>query len=109
MFYATHDHNGERIEENAVILPFPTREAAEGYLREPYDLDYGETLEFEPGDYSDCWIKSHGKPTVGDPVLEPFTYNDVIIQRPGTHPGGGVYWLTPSREVLVAVVRFAGQ
>ncbi len=37
-------------------------------------------------------------------MLAPFTYNDVIVQRPGTHPGGREYWLTPWRDVLVAVV-----
>ncbi len=106
-FYATNDFDGERIEENASIAVFDTRTAAEAFLRLPHErgggLEDGEVLTIEDGAFSDCWIKSHRKPTVGDPMLDPFTYTDVYIQRPGQHPGGNVYWITPSREVLVAI------
>lgn len=110
-FYATQDFDGYHIEENANIAVFDTREEAEAFTRLPHErgggLEEGETLTVEVGDFSDCWIKSHKKPRVGDYMLKPFSFTDVHIQNPGQHPGGTVYWLTPSRDVLVAVSTFA--
>ncbi len=105
-YYATQDFNGHYIEEDAGIVAFDTRAEAEAFARQPHErggLEEGETLTIEEGEFADCWIRAHRKPTVGDSALAPFTYTDVYISAPGTHPGGNVYWITPSREILVAV------
>lgn len=103
--YATHDHDGEgNINENADIQKFSSREKAEQYLRRTFDLEAGDEVKIIEGGYKDCWIKTINKPKVGDFVLAPFSYTQVIIQRPGSHPGGNMYWLTPSPDVLVAVL-----
>ena len=102
--YATQDNDGHRIWGGANIKVFDTPEDAVDFAASAWGLDEGETLTVEAGEFSDCWIKMRRKPVVGDHMLAPFTYNDVIIQPPGTHPGGREYWLTPRRDVLVAVV-----
>ena len=103
-FYATQDFDGHHIEENAEIAVFDSRAEAETYITAACHLEDGWTVAIEEGNFSDCWIKSHRKPSVGDHMLKPFTFTDVYVARPGQHPGGNVYWVTPSREILVAVV-----
>lgn len=99
MFYATHDWNGSYITENAKIIAFETREAAEAYLLEPFQ--YADELpKVFPGRFSDCWFKTMRHPR--DDQAEPFVLDDLIIQAPGNHPGGNAYWITPSAEILVA-------
>jgi hypothetical protein len=34
-------------------------------------------------------------------MLRPFSYTQMIISAPGTHPGGKEYWVTPRAYVLV--------
>lgn len=102
MFYATHHSDGGRIQPNADIIPFDTREEAEAWLRSAYGSEWDQaTIKIEPGHWGDCWIK-----TIADPMetwldVLPFTLDDVNIHRPGSHPGGPFYWLTPWADVLV--------
>lgn len=99
-FYATHDSDDGKITENAHIAAFGTRAEAEKYLRDSIDKD--ATAEIEVGHYGDCWIRSSKAPRVGERSLKPFSYNQVYIARPGSHPGHNVYWITPRVDVLVA-------
>lgn len=106
-FYATTDCDHDTtISGSAHIAKFNTRAEAEAYLAEPFagNLEPGQTVEVQAGRFSDCWIKSHRAPKIGDKMIEPFSFTDISILRPGQHPGGNLYWIEPTREVLVAVV-----
>lgn len=112
--YATLDSESYTIRENATIRAFETRDDAEAYLRDAYAEflrdaaadDEPLALTIEPGQYSDCWIKSHDVPTPERMEMwcEPFGPDDLIVRRPGEHPGGKRYWIEPSPEVLVAII-----
>ena len=54
--YATLDCDGERIEENAEIVSFDSREGAEDHLRGGYLLEEGDTLDFEEGRDPHCFM-----------------------------------------------------
>lgn len=108
--FATLDTDGYyTIDQDATIRVFDSRADAEAYLREALsdlieDLGDRVTLTVEPGQYSDCWIKAHREPTA-DYIADwcaPFTADDLIILRPGQHPGGRRWWIEPRPEVLVA-------
>ena len=108
--YATLDADQHYIRDNATIRAFDTEVAAREYLAAAYrdGLDDGETLTFEPGHFGDCWFKAHiaTAPTIDELASwgKPFAADDLIVQAPGEHPGGRAYWITPSEDVLVAVV-----
>jgi hypothetical protein len=63
-----------------------------------------ETAEIAPGGYGDCWMKWMKAPRVGNPGAgegyAPFSYTQLIVQAPGTHPGGRFWWITSSPDVL---------
>jgi hypothetical protein len=104
-FYATLDNDGTYICQDANIVVFDRLADAEKYLHDTNPekwVDEGLMVEITEGHFGDCWIKTRKAPRVGDHVLSPFTYNAVIIQTPGSHPGGSGYWLTPREEILVA-------
>lgn len=104
MIYATQDSNDGSITENADISKFATRAEAEAFLIQGLDLEEWE-ISFEFGRFSDCWIKSHSAPKVGDHWLSPFSRAAVNVAKPGQHPGGKRYWITPQADILVAVLR----
>ena len=105
MFYATHDSEDGCISQNAHIAKFATRAEAEAYLRNGFDPAEWE-VEVEDGSFGDCWVKFHNAPRVGDTALAPFSYPQLSILRPGQHPGGKQFWITPRSEVLVAKPRW---
>jgi len=108
IYYATLDSEAGHIEEDAHIASFKTYQDSVLYLAHKA-IDYlepGEVMTYEAGDFSDCWIKSIPNPENG--CLQewdgnPFSVDDMMIQRPGDHPGGKVYWVTPRHTVLVRV------
>lgn len=113
MYYATHDSDDLHISENAYIAAFDTREEAEKYLREPWaDVDPEEydgktpTLQIEPGDFGDCWIKVLKEPHEQETYFAPFKRDEIYIAHPGSHPGGPYYWLSPRADILIARLSF---
>jgi len=108
--YATLDNEGHTIRQGAYIHAFATREEAEDFLFDANadsldDMEAWETpikMSVEIGQWSDAWIKAHSEPSPGWNI-EPFTVDDLAVQRPGSHPGGNEYWITPRPDVLVAV------
>ena len=105
MIYATTDANGLTISERAVIRGFASESEALSALAREYDLEPGERLVLDAGSFGDCWIKTHDAPRP-DGLLDtsPFALDDLIVQAPGSHPGGRAWWLTPSDPVMVAVI-----
>ena len=84
----------------------PSREEAEAALRETNaDLiadmaEEGLSAVISEGQFGDCWIKSTQAP--GDHwSTSPFSIDDLDVLRPGQHPGGDFYWVTPKANVLV--------
>lgn len=103
MFYATTDADDGWISQNAAIVAFETEAAAREWLLRGYDaVDWNlETAVIEPGGFGDCWIKTIVEPGEDERFFEPFTRDQLIIQRPGQHPGGKAWWIEPSEPVLV--------
>jgi hypothetical protein len=113
--YATHDNEQTHITENADIFPFDTEAEARDWLLDHW-ADFvrdaeadGEpvTITTEWGDFGDCWVKSHLKPSADDIGIwcAPFPPDEMHIRAPGTHPGGKQWWISPGgNEVMVATV-----
>lgn len=102
--YATIDYDGDVIERDAHISVFDSREDAVAFLSQSYTRESGwdpESIVIGPADFADCWIKSPEPPRVGTRWLAPFSYTQISIKRPGEHPGGKVYWITPKPDILV--------
>ena len=104
-YYATNEDNGEGvITEDAGIRRFTSKKKMREWLLAGYQ-NGGWNLAsavIEPGQYSDCWIKSYSQPKRGDSWLEPFAYaNDLIVRAPSQNPGHGQYWITPRSPVYV--------
>lgn len=106
--YATIHFDGERIEQDATIHKFKTMDEARAYLLSGYDpADWDHTSAvIKPADFSDCWIKSNGKPRIGVSWIAPFSYSQLTVKHPGQHPGGSGYWITPAVDVLVVAKIF---
>ena len=100
--YATRHANDTQIVEDAEIYVFGTRAEAEAFLRKGFDFEF--EVEVVRGDFSDCWKKFYTfTPDKDAASMFPFESDDLIVQPPGSHPGGKMYWITPQPEVLVAV------
>jgi hypothetical protein len=97
--YATLDSDGDYIPLGADIRRFDNAADALAWAQEAFGDDPVTLIE---GSFGDCWAKTWHAPKVGDPVLSPFSYNQVIVRRPGEHPGGGTFWITPYPTVFVA-------
>ena len=57
----------------------------------------------ESADFGDCWIKLTREPEVDADGLADLDGIKCRVQRPGQHPGGNFYWLTPVESVFVPV------
>lgn len=101
--YATRDADGVTIRENAPIRPFRTAAEAEEWLLAAHDLEPGERPVVKVGEFGDCWTMCHRPPEldIGLGSWSPFTIEELIVQAPGTHPGGRMWWVTPRPPVLV--------
>lgn len=110
MIYATTDADEHKISANATIRAFETEEDARAYLLGAFDAsDWRlDTAVIGAGDYGDCWVKVHSEPEVeGDKLVAglfdgaPFCADQLIVRKPGQHPGSRAWWIEPSEEVLV--------
>ena len=47
------------------------------------------------------WIKVADKPTDEQLAawVAPLTVDDVVVRKPGTHPGGNAYWIEPTVDI----------
>ena len=100
-FYATHDANNDQLATWARIVRFDTEADARTWLAQPYD----EPIQVVAGSFGDAWLKLTQAPRPGDRSLAPFAYTQMHVQRPGTHPGGRMWWVTPHATVLVAILQ----
>ncbi len=105
--YMTFDTDGGTIQRDAEITRYPDEAAALAAAREAYSD--AEDVILEPGGWGDCWVKLYsGPPAPRDAHRwRPFRIGlDLMVQRPGTHPGGRCWWVTPRVRVLVPVVQW---
>jgi len=103
MIYATTDNDCARISDNAAICAFKTEAEARAYLLSGYDAadwDHAAAV-IEPGHFGDAWYKFYSWRPGDEERFAPFTAEQLYIQRPGQHPGGRAWWITPRPEVLV--------
>jgi hypothetical protein len=104
--YITFDHDDGHIARNAGIMGYDSREKAVAALREVNaDLiadmaEKGLSPVVTEGQFGDCWIKST-EPPAPHWKTAPFSIDDLDVLRPGQHPGGNSYWVTPRAEILV--------
>ena len=97
--------------EGEVIAKAETKEAL---LKEA--VSYYEGSDFEVAglnDYQhgDCWLKVHNEPSENDLAFFcrdfPIDPADLVVQRPGTHPGGNAWWIQISAEMFEAEIKEA--
>lgn len=103
MIFATTDNDGVRVADNATIRAFDTEADARAWLLSAYDpaeWDHGSAA-IKPGAWGDAWFKLYQWRDGDEERFEPFTAEQLYIQRPGQHPGGRAWWITPRPEVLV--------
>ena len=101
--YATLDADTDgSIHLNADIYRFGSVIEARAWLLAPYDPAEWNlaAAKIGPGRFGDCWIRTIDPVRVGASLLNPFTYTQVRVARPGQHPGGRDYWVTPAVDVL---------
>ena len=114
VFY-TSDCDGEEIFKNAQILQADSLEEAKQNLAAAYtDLEPSEIPTLVPGWFGDCWIKSYEKPEAVEKFSDlnghdELSLDDCFVQKPGTHPGGDCYWITPSVDIHVLILEQAGE
>lgn len=101
MIYATLDSEGDRIDTNANIMAFDTREKAVEFLLSAYGAKYWDVANaiIGEGRFGDYWIRTFYPP--GNVELEPFTFDQLSIRAPGQHPGGHWWWIEPSPPILI--------
>lgn len=101
--YATRDSDGGHIARDASIHRFDTVAEARAWLLKPYDPgDWRhDSVQIEAGRYCDCWVKLLAPPRTAGSALPPFARRQLYVQRPGEHPGGRFWWVTPAPDVLV--------
>lgn len=99
--YFTNDGNGDgTITESAVIFEATSKAAAYEAVRSQYEDGGWKGLNLTEGRFSDCWEKFSANPSDLD-CHDPFTLDQLIIQKPGSHPGGQTFWVTPMEPVWV--------
>lgn len=102
-FYATTDTDGCKALSHASIAAFDTEAEARAYLLQGYAAaDFSlATAEFGEVDFGDCWIRYHTHaPQAGETSYAPFSFEQLQIQEPGSHPGGNEYWVMPAPSVI---------
>ncbi len=99
--YSTSDGVGNRIKENATIRAYESDVAAIADLLKGYSPDEWDysTARLVAGTWGDCWIKSYAP--LEDISHEPFSKDELIVMKSGTHPGGDGLWITPSPDVFI--------
>ena len=106
--YATRDFDDGCAQSKAHIEMFRNEADARAWLLRDYDArDWAvETAVIAPVEsWGDCWIKLYAEPRYGSVPPWPFTWhNQVSIKKPGEHPGGREYWVTPSASVTVLAI-----
>jgi len=104
--YYTLDADGDRIAERASILKADTMQEALDACRASYRGSDFDVMELEVGWFKDCWIKVLDRSTL-DYRLAEWTEEagDLYVENPGQNPGGKAWWITPTAEILVPVLR----
>lgn len=101
MFYATKDSSEGKIEENAKILAFNSIEEARQYIISDFGDEWDiSQAQISPGRFGDYWFSAH-KDIQESYDLGPFTPDQILSQKPGTHPGGNRFWFEPKEPVYV--------
>lgn len=104
--YATADYDeadGLKVAQNATIYKFTadTEAEAKGLALRHLSANCSyrdEYCKLAPADFGDCWIKAYGN---NPPDIRPFDLDEMIVQGPGSHPGGNCTWYSPLPTVYL--------
>lgn len=96
MYYFPHNVLNGRAQRDAEIVKFKTYEEMEEYASSLSDDVACHIIETQWGE---AWIKPAEKPKVADEMVRPFSFNQMSILNPGSHPGGHCYWVTPKTNI----------
>lgn len=103
--YASIDNSDSpyRLSEGADVYAFDSEQEAKSWLLSFYDKSEWnhESAVFIEAGFGDCWIKVFSEPKEHHKYMAPFEFDDLIIQSPGSHPGGNRYWITPRPPVMI--------
>ena len=109
-YYATHDFD-DTINCGANFMKVASRDEALAWFRKGYKnsglivVDVTDDIDF----FADYWVKLHHRPTADE--LEDYaedigcSADDLIVQNPGSHPGGNAWWITPRINILTPVLK----
>ena len=111
MFYATMDHDSRKYERGAYIDKYRDIDEYSASVNRMYagSPDSG-AIGFHIVELNEpeCWMALLRAPRVGDSLLQPFSYTQMRVDQPGTHPGGGSWWITPLEAVHGEVPWYEG-
>jgi hypothetical protein len=99
VYYATHDHDGYKINKYAEIVRFDSYEDMKSYLMGQFSGEDLKNVEIELGEFGEYWIESYKPIHVGNQhIYAPFTYRQLYINR-----HNNATWVTPIHvDVYVA-------
>lgn len=103
IYYATHDHDGYKINKYATIVRFDSYEKMKSYLLEPYSGDDLKNVEIKVGVFGEFWLESCEPIHVGNQhIYKPFNYNQLSINKQPPSNTTAT-WVTPIHvDVYVA-------
>jgi hypothetical protein len=103
IYYATHDHEGSKINKYAKIVRFDSYEEMKSYLMGQFSGDDLNHVEIKVGEFGEYWLDSYEPINVGNQyIYEPFNYNQLSIDK--RNPSNTTAaWVTPIHvDVYVA-------
>ena len=103
IYYATHDHDGYKINKYAKIVRFDSYEKMESYLRQPYSGDDLHHIYIKVGEFGEFWLESYEPIHVGNQhIYYPFNYNQLSINKQPPSNTKAT-WVTPiNADVYIA-------
>lgn len=106
--YMTFDADDDRIADRGTISGYDSPEEALAVARKSYEGSGFVVTGLESARYGDCWFKVQSGPTPDQlerwAAEADMNVDDLIVQGPGTHPGGRAWWITPRVDVMTPVL-----
>lgn len=112
-YYFTCYSDGEKIHAGARFHRARSKPAMIERMHERCYFGDTTIAGVEEGNFGDCWAKVINEPTEDDFERWSDEYglpsNCFIVRAPGTHPGGGFYWVDVTVPVHVPVFKIEGE
>jgi len=109
-YYFTCDSDAGKIDKGARFYRAASKPEM---IERMQERCYTEITGIEEGYFSDCWAKLTRAPTEDDFERWSDEYgmpsDCFIVRAPGTHPGGGFYWVDVTIPVYVPVFKIEAE